>query len=115
MSEKRTGCPRQRVQGSRRSRWRDATGGVDESPPLRHNLFTSDVPWGIRSGTSADLMSEKRTGCPRQRVQGSRRSRWRDATDGVDESPPLSAIIIFELIRKLLVYCSKWQIGSYFR
>jgi len=42
MSEKRTGCPRQRVQGSRRRRWRDATDGVDESPPLRHNYIWVD-------------------------------------------------------------------------
>lgn len=36
MSEKRTGCPRQRVQGSRRRHERDVQAVVGESPWGRH-------------------------------------------------------------------------------
>ena len=42
MSEKRTGCPRQREQGSRRRSQRDAGDEVDESLAIRHfKLYNS--------------------------------------------------------------------------
>ena len=72
-----------------------ATGG--SNPPLSARIKITDLPLGgIRSGTSADLMSEKRPGRPRQRVQGRQRRNQQDAGDEVAESPspPYSYIVL---------------------
>ena len=89
MSEKRPGRPRQRAEGSRRRDPQDADTEVGESPCHCANsgAFVLSASVGIRSGASADLMSEKRPGWPRQRAQGSRRRSPQDADAQVGESP----------------------------
>jgi hypothetical protein len=55
MSEKRTGRPRQRAQGSLRRSPRDVGDRVGESYLLRHNILKRI--FGIRSGVSVKTFS----------------------------------------------------------
>jgi hypothetical protein len=95
MSEKRTGRPRQRAQGSLRMSQRDVGEVVDESLPLRH-LFSTEFPRDSkRSEAPTDCLkqsSEKRTGRPRQRAQGSLRISQHDVGAEVGESLPLKPL-----------------------